>query len=33
MPPAKAHCSVLAADAVKAALADYEARKADVGSG
>ena len=33
LPPAKAHSSVLAADAVQAALADYVARKEDVGGG
>ena len=33
LPPAKVHCSVLAADAVQAALADYHAGKEDVGSG
>ena len=33
LPPAKVHCSVLAADAVQAALADYRTRKEAVGSG
>lgn len=32
LPPVKLHCSMLAEDAIKAAVKDYEAKKAKVGS-
>ena len=31
LPPVKIHCSVLAEDAIKAAIADYKAKRAKVG--
>ena len=33
LPPVKIHCSVLAEDAIKAAIADYQAKAADVKGG
>ncbi len=33
LPPVKIHCSILAEDAVKAAIADYEAKNKDGKSG
>src|SRR3990172_8386428 len=33
LPPVKIHCSVLAEDAIKAAIADYQAKVADVKTG
>jgi len=32
LPPVKIHCSVLAEDAIKAAIADYKRKQADVGA-
>lgn len=32
LPPVKIHCSVLAEDAIKAAIADYKAKRASVGA-
>lgn len=31
LPPVKLHCSMLAEDAIKAAVKDYEAKKAKIG--
>lgn len=33
LPPVKIHCSVLAEDAIKAAIADYKAKRASAGAG
>jgi nitrogen fixation NifU-like protein len=33
LPPVKIHCSVLAEDAIKAAIADYKAKRAGAGAG
>jgi NifU-like protein involved in Fe-S cluster formation len=33
LPPVKLHCSMLAEDAIKAAVKDYEAKKAKLGDG
>ena len=33
LPPVKIHCSVLAEDAIKAALADYKTKQAPAGAG
>ena len=33
LPPVKIHCSVLAEDAIKAAISDYKTKQADRGSG
>ena len=30
LPPVKIHCSILAEDAIKAAVADYQAKHADI---
>lgn len=32
LPPVKLHCSMLAEDAIKAAVKDYEAKRAKLGS-